>query len=66
MNIHTTNFGLHTPPPPTYKRPHLKAYLPVNKKVHLVISTPPPPPMNISPPLVCIEMNSTFLLHFED
>ena len=43
MNIHTINFGLHTPPP-TYKRPHLKAYLPVDKKVH-----PPPPPHEYKP-----------------
>ena len=37
---------------------HSLAHLPLNQKIHPVI--PPPPPLNVGPPLVYIEMNSTF------
>ena len=37
---------------------HSVAHLPLNQKIHPVI--PPPPPPNVGPPLVYIEMNSTF------
>ena len=36
---------------------HSLAHLPLNQKIHPVI---PPPPRNVGPPLVYIEMNSTF------
>ena len=36
---------------------HSVAHLPLNQKIHPVI---PPPPSNVGPPLVYIEMNSTF------
>ena len=42
----------------TVKIHHSLAHLPLNQKIHPVI--PPPLPLNVGPPLVYIEMNSTF------
>ena len=45
--------------PPFPLSPNKRPIYPVNKKIHPIISRHPSP-LNISPTLACIEMNSTF------